>query len=203
MQVANPFGPAGRPYGWWLYLAAMVAFLGLIFVTPFLEQAGSPAGSVLYESFHYFSHQLDSRSLCYFPRGPHSPIGDCTAQDGTFHPVRTPMPLRDGITGYKIPVCARCVGIYLFMLAGGLAWPLFFKSNSIRWPSIWILAIALAPVAIDGTTQLFGWRESNNSLRLLSGAIMGFALPFYIIPLFNGILSCLRRPGRADSGRSG
>ena len=35
--------------------------------------------------------------------------------------------------------------------------------------------IFVAPIALDGFTQLFGWRESNYVLRTATGAIFGLA----------------------------
>ena len=33
-----------------------------------------------------------------------------------------------------------------------------------------VVVLGLAPIAIDGFTQLFGWRESTNELRVITGA---------------------------------
>ena len=33
--------------------------------------------------------------------------------------------------------------------------------------------VAIAPMAIDGLTQLLGWRESDNYMRSLTGALAG------------------------------
>lgn len=177
------------PYGWWIYLVAIFLFNVLIFTTPLLLHSAPVVGLPLYEAFHYTCHQLDYRSLCYFPTQTNSPISDCEPWDGTLHYERTPMPLNNGVVGYEIPVCARDVGIYLFMLVGGLLWPVFFKPASTKWPPVWILLIALVPTAIDGFTQLFGWRESTNTLRLFTGAVMGVVMPFYIIPMLNEVFS--------------
>ncbi len=59
-------------------------------------------------------------------------------------------------------VCSRCTGL----IVGYAISPIFlFISKNI---SI-LFAISLAALVIDGTTQLLGWRESNNKLRFITG----------------------------------
>jgi len=36
--------------------------------------------------------------------------------------------------------------------------------------------LMMAPIMIDGASQLFGFRESNNALRLITGFMFTFAL---------------------------
>jgi len=175
------------PYSWWLYLAAMLIFNILIFAPPVLLANGyNDIAEPAYFAWSFTCHQLDSRSLCYFPNGKNI-IDDCTAQDGNLYYDKNISPVRDGFVGYKLPVCSRDIAIYLFMLLGGFAWPLFFKPNSTKWLPLWILILALLPTAIDGFSQFLGMRESTNAIRLMTGAIMGFAMAFYIIPLLNDI----------------
>jgi uncharacterized membrane protein len=38
----------------------------------------------------------------------------------------------------------------------------------------------MIPAAADGFTQLFGWRESNNNLRFLTGFIGGIGLIIFM-----------------------
>ena len=40
----------------------------------------------------------------------------------------------------------------------------------------------LIPIAIDGGTQLIGWRESNWFLRTVTGALFGFASVWLAYP---------------------
>ncbi len=80
------------------------------------------------------------------------------------------------ILGKKMPVCARCFGIYSGFLLGTSLYP-FLKEP----PKKWLLILAI-PLALDGITQLAGLRESNNTLRLATGIMLGSVLPFYIIP---------------------
>ncbi|AEF95942.1 DUF2085 domain-containing protein [Methanotorris igneus] len=93
------------------------------------------------------------------------------------------------IFGHKMAVCARCFGIYTGVLIGMLIYPFIKRLEDFKTPSKWYLIIALTPMAIDGTTQLIGLRESFNELRFITGFIAGFVGVFYILPVFLKILS--------------
>jgi len=80
------------------------------------------------------------------------------------------------------------MAIYAAMLLGGLLMPFLYDVRSRKTPTIWILILAIVPIAIDGGTQLIGMRESTNSLRLFTGAIIGFVIPFFLIPLVNDLI---------------
>ncbi len=85
------------------------------------------------------------------------------------------------IAGYQVCLCTRCMAIYGSMLIAGLTLTLF-RSAQIRplnW-KFWLLA--MIPMALDGGTQLFGWRESNVFLRLLTGAIFGLGTAWFLFP---------------------
>jgi uncharacterized membrane protein len=81
-------------------------------------------------------------------------------------------------------VCARCFGIYTGFLIGMIIYPFIKKLDDFRTPNKWYLIIALIPMAVDGTTQLIGLRESFNELRFVTGFIAGFVGVFYILPVF-------------------
>lgn len=105
--------------------------------------------------------------------------------DGVFHAYRficgqTPSH-SFYIAGYQACLCTRCMAIYGSMLIAGLALALF-RSAQIRplnW-KFWLLA--MVPMALDGGTQLFGWRESNVFLRLLTGTIFGLGTAWFLFP---------------------
>jgi uncharacterized membrane protein len=171
-----------------IFIIIMLVFNILIFAVPFLAFSDPPGTDTVYPIFGLSCHQLTSRSLCIFKSSSSYRIDDCYAQQGVLVLSKENHIVRDGMEGYKIPVCARDIAIYLAMLAGGLIFPLHFKIDTVKWPNKWLLAIALIPIAIDGTTQLFGMQESTNAMRLFTGAITGFAIPFYLIPMLNAIV---------------
>ena len=83
-----------------------------------------------------------------------------------------------------MPICARCTGFYSGLLVGAVF--NFFNRAIIEmhWLSILVIVfIGLAPMAIDGFTQLWGLRESNNSMRLLTGLLAGFTCGMIVIYL--------------------
>lgn len=90
--------------------------------------------------------------------------------------------------GKQFPVCARCTGAYI----GFLSAPLFiFDIIYINW--FWTILLIL-PTTIDGLTQAYMNRESNNILRVITGfmygvglmalaSLIGRTIGFYIIDL--------------------
>ena len=82
------------------------------------------------------------------------------------------------IRGHYFPVCARCTGFYVSLFIYYLYAYYFFIDYSLN---LLILAcILLIPTIIDGTTQLIGERESNNTLRFLTGVCGGIGLGIII-----------------------
>jgi len=70
---------------------------------------------------------------------------------------------------YTFPLCARCTGLWL-----GFAMGLLFRFAGLHAPLIFAVALML-PLIIDGLTQLVGYRESDNQLRILTGVLFGIA----------------------------
>lgn len=173
------------PLGFAIYMFLVVLWLAPIFLAPFLLQASNPIAAPIYAAYgsSLVCHQLNSRSLCFFPNN--ASISDCSSDSAHFEPIRTPSVYLEGSVGYKFPVCARDIGIYVSMLFGGIIVFILGRHTSEDWPQVWYLLLALIPMGIDGGTQMLGWRESSNLLRLLTGSIVGIALPFYFIPLLN------------------
>lgn len=78
-----------------------------------------------------------------------------------------------------MPICARCTGIYLGMLAGLVLFPLmqWLRERTMRA----VAFIAVLPLGLDGVTQLLGFRESVNPLRIATGVIAGLAFGLWIL----------------------
>jgi uncharacterized membrane protein len=76
------------------------------------------------------------------------------------------------ILDVPMPICARCVGIYVGLAAGLLT---FLCMPRLRGKALQVAVfVASMPMAIDGFTQAFGLRESTNPLRLATGFIAAF-----------------------------
>ena len=82
------------------------------------------------------------------------------------------------IRGHKFPVCARCTGFYIAAFSYFTYVYFFYVQYTI--PLILIAFLMLIPTFIDGFTQLFNLRESNNILRLFTGLIGGLGLAILI-----------------------
>jgi len=154
----------------------------LIFATPLLARSGSGYNTLLYSAFSSICHQSTVRSLCLYADG----IGECMPQTGGFSGSKEITVERpDGSVGYKFPVCARDMAIYATMFVGGLILPFLTDKKRKQIPTLLILMLAAAPTGIDGITQMLGWRESTNPVRIITGAVLGLAIPFFLIPTAN------------------
>lgn len=106
------------------------------------------------------------------------------------------------VFGYQMAVCARCFAIYVAFLAGGFIFAFIRKRLKI-W-SLKYFVILCIPMAIDGFAQLFGvplprgigpgWEliwtvESDNTMRIITGAIFGLACSLYVLPYLEEIFS--------------
>lgn len=171
--------------GFWLFIILTAVIIVPIFVVPLLAQSIPSAFSFAHDIYSPTCHQLTSRSLCYFPKtGFVGSFEDCFSSS-EFNESKAASVNKFGTIGYKMPVCSRDVGIYSFMLVGGILFSFIRKKEDASLPpAIWLI-LALVPLGIDGTGQLFGFWESTNTMRLITGAISGFAVPFYAIPLLN------------------
>lgn len=179
------------------YTIFLTLFIALIIFTPVLAFSNLPLAQKIYDpGLVWACHQKISRSLCLFQGDSGYFISDCTKQTGAY--IENDNKIlsttnEHGQLGYKMPVCSRDIGIYLAMLIGGLAFPLFRKINSKDVPPAIYLVLAVIPLGIDGTLQLLsnigltipvlGSYESTNLIRLITGFIAGLVLPFYIFPM--------------------
>ena len=85
------------------------------------------------------------------------------------------------IFGHQLGMCARNFSIYTSMFIGSLIFVLSKK----RIPGIpwWIWVLMILPLALDGTTQMFGLRESTWELRVLTGTLFGLGNVWFALPL--------------------
>ena len=90
------------------------------------------------------------------------------------------------IFGHQLGMCARNFSIYSSMFAGSLIFVLSKK----RLPGIpwWFWILMILPMAIDGTTQMFGWRESTWELRVITGTLFGLGNVWFALPLIQKLL---------------
>lgn len=82
------------------------------------------------------------------------------------------------IKGHQFPVCSRCTGFYISMFAYFIYTYYFFVDYNLYL--IVFAIMLLIPTLIDGLTQLFEYRESNNMLRFITGIVGGLGLGIII-----------------------
>ncbi len=163
----------------------LIAVLAIVLFTIILPPMFAPSHPQLFKAVQILysptCHQLISRSFCWFPR--EARWADCGDVSG-----RGAFVVNNGEVGFKMPVCARCFGIYVGALLGALAalalvFTRFFEPTTRFHPAFFLFS--LAPMAIDGTLQLFGFYASTNFIRLSTGLLAGFATGFYAVPVMN------------------
>lgn len=82
--------------------------------------------------------------------------------------------------GHQIALCSRNLSLYGSILIGTLIFRVIrHRLQPIDWR---ILMLFLLPMALDGGTQLFGWRESTDLLRIITGLLFGFGLCLFVLP---------------------
>ena len=81
--------------------------------------------------------------------------------------------------GATMPICARCTGVYLGLLAAPALFAFLPRLNEgvLR---IGLFAAAM-PMAIDGVTQAMRFRESTNGLRIVTGIVAAFAFGLWAL----------------------
>ncbi|MBM2826134.1 MAG: hypothetical protein HW403_198 [Dehalococcoidia bacterium] len=107
------------------------------------------------------------------------------------------------IFGQQFAVCQRDIAIYTaFLVAGLLFLTVRHRLRPLPW---WLFILFAAPMAVDGFTQLFGWRESAWELRLITGFMFGIGATWVTYPymerLTKDVLFPVKKGGEAiDSG---
>jgi len=71
----------------------------------------------------------------------------------------------------EMPFCARCTAIFLG-IAVGLGVMVFYIIK-LDEKFIFFLLFSLAPIGVDGVGQLFGFWESTNIIRVITGLLIG------------------------------
>lgn len=87
---------------------------------------------------------------------------------------------------YQFPLCARCTGIFLSSIAG---YAVYFKKK----PKLSTGMLLVIPMAVDGTMQLAGIKESTNARRLFTGMLGGAGLVFIRLNLYRMLFSKIKR----------
>lgn len=78
------------------------------------------------------------------------------------------------VNGKRMFICSRCFGLYFGLIIGFLVSSIFNLGRLFNKRELLIIGFVMcSPLAIDGITQLLKWRESNNTLRFVTGILAG------------------------------
>ncbi len=158
---------------------ALVAFGLFLFsappvLAPILMYYGitGPANAI-YSVYHLTCHELAYRT--YFLGGQQPAY--------TIDQLRTALNVQNddlyywwnfqgnAVLGYKMALCERCMAIYGSMFFGSILFGLV--RTRLKPLDLRLYLVLLAPMAVDGVTQLFGLRESDYVLRTITGVLFG------------------------------
>ncbi len=114
---------------------------------------------------------------------------------GAFSTLCHQMPERSYfIADHKFAVCSRCTGLYAGFAFTLLLYPLIRSLKTTVTPPRSLLVFAAIPLVIDFSLTFFGFWENTHASRLLTGALLGSAAVFYVMP---GIVDLSLRHSRA------
>ena len=169
-----------RPIGafrHWLFAVNLAGglFLAGALLAPLSAALGwaSVAGA-LYAAYHFTCHQWAFRSFFLFGQQPvygQQQLVDLGLDPFTF--VGSPT------LGWKLAFCERDLAIYLGLLIVGL---LYARRRHLQPAGFLPYTVLILPMALDGFTQLFGWRESTWELRVSTGLLFGLASAWLVLP---------------------
>jgi uncharacterized membrane protein len=141
----------------------------------------APAG-VIYAIYSVLCHQLPDHSYFLFGPSLHSP--DAGTDRGRHGGVASLFVERAFIgspeVGWKVALCQRDVAIYAGVLLAGISYA--FVRRRVRPLPFKLFVVLVIPMAVDGLTQLVGWRESTWLLRTVTGALFGVAAVYLSYP---------------------
>jgi uncharacterized membrane protein len=159
--------------------SALAVFVAGALTAPVLAALGlHSAADALYAAYRLTCHQWAFRSFFLFtPDQP--PLAVYSQQQLTrlgtdpFGFIGSPD------LGWKMAFCERDLAIYVAVLAAGMY---YARRRDLRPASFLVYGILILPMAVDGFTQLFGWRESTWELRVVTGLLFGLASALLVLP---------------------
>jgi len=109
----------------------------------------------------------------------------------TYHYICAQIPSHSYyLLGYQLALCARNLAIYASLAGGTWLYWWLRRQAIVILPLDWRLwLLTMVPMALDGGTQLFGWRESTWELRTLTGLIFGLGACWFLLPRLDQALN--------------
>ena len=100
------------------------------------------------------------------------------------------------LAGHKFAVCSRCTGLYAGLALAALVYPLARSLNRVDTPSLLWLILAAIPIGVDFSLTYFGIWQNTYASRFVTGALLGSAAVFYIVPGLIDLRATLARRRR-------
>jgi|SRR5581483_9501275 uncharacterized membrane protein len=174
----------------WLAIAIVVLFFfqALPWLAPVLMKAGftTPA-EWIYAVYAPTCHQLAYRSFFLIGAQPAYTLAelqqhvanDARGGDIFFWRAFT----GDAQLGYKVAYCERDAAMYTTWLLALVIFAMLQRVHPLKPLSLRVfLLVFIPPIALDGLTQLFGWRESDALLRTLTGFWFALGTAWLVLP---------------------
>jgi uncharacterized membrane protein len=154
---------------------ALGLFLGGAVAAPILARLGATqAAEAVYVAYHVTCHQWAFRSFFLFGQQPIYSLQDLA--DSGLDPFAFQ---GSQALGWKMAFCERDLAIYIGLLLGGIV---YARRRALQPCGFVLYGLLILPMAIDGFTQLFGWRESTWELRVATGLLFGLASAWLVLP---------------------
>lgn len=83
--------------------------------------------------------------------------------------------------GCALPVCTRCLGIYIGFLVGSWSYPVIRGFSVLQLPRTKTLLLLSAPIVLDKLGNFLSFWETGAWLRFTIGLLWGVILPLYFI----------------------
>jgi uncharacterized membrane protein len=150
-------------------------FVGGALLAPIMAVLGWQfAADALYAAYHFACHQWAFRSFFLFGQQP------IYTEQQLLNLGVDPFAFAGSPSlGWKMAFCERDLAIYLGLLVVGL---LYARRRDLRPAGFLLYGLLILPMALDGFTQLFGWRESTWELRVSTGLLFGLASAWLVLP---------------------
>lgn len=193
-----------------IFNVVLLFYFGLAMLAPVLMKVGATVpANIIYTIYKPLCHQFGFRSFFLFGEQFFYPLKEAgmanvlTFDEVTgFEDLENPAAYSrlqareftgNDVVGYKMALCERDIAIYAAIFLFGIVFALANRRiKPLHWMA-WVL-IGMAPIALDGFSQLFSqmnwsflssilpYRESVPYLRVLTGALFGFATAWFAYP---------------------
>jgi len=85
------------------------------------------------------------------------------------------------IFGHTLPVCARCTGLYISALIGGVLALVLAPRRIDRNEARWLLAIAALPTAVTWLAEVAGLAHPSNVVRAVAAVSLGAVAAWLVV----------------------